>query len=312
MTDNVSDALRATCMKARIYTSAFGKTVTVKDVSREVERSKGAVIGAVKVTADKLAGADKHDKAVRAAQRFCVDALKDVSMPLANEDGWRLLPTSNFMPPAPLLKHLNEGKRMFDAALADYERDVDNILDRARLNLGELRVELPTKDELLSAYTLRTAFEELPSGVIPGLPEAANAKLQRIVQRKLEEAALVAREHTLERFVAPLKHFVSAMDKYDQYEKDQANWKEGDPKPTGIFRDSVVGNIKGLYETLASFNVLGDADITELGNMVASLASTEPDALRNHPAVRSAATQRAQAILGNLDSWLTPLSQAAE
>jgi hypothetical protein len=201
---------------------------------------------------------------------------------------------------------------MFDAAIAAYEQDADDILAQARTNLGTLDVALPSKQELISAYTLRSAFEELPSGVIPGLPEQANAKLQRIVQAKLEEAASVARTHTLERFVKPLEYFVEAMRKYDDYERAAATRQKGDPKGTGFFRDSVVTNIKGLYETLASFNVLGDADITELGNMVASLATTEPDALRDNADVRNAATKRAQEILGNLDSWLTPLSQAAE
>ena len=70
----------------------------------------------------------------------------------------------------------------------------------------------------------------------------------------------------------------------------------------------------GQFAALASFNVLGDPDIAELGNLVASLANENPDALRSHPEVRKAATARASEILGNLDSWLSPpaLQQAAE
>ena len=114
---SISDALRATCMKARIVTSAFGRTVTVKDASRRATQDAHAIDGAARVVANKLAGADEHDRRIRDAQRLAVTALHALSMPYSGEDGWRLLPTKNFMPPSTLLASLAKAQTAFNDAL---------------------------------------------------------------------------------------------------------------------------------------------------------------------------------------------------
>ena len=211
-------------MKARVYTSAFGVSVTVPDASREVERDNGAIKGAAKVLANRLAGADDHDQAVRKAQTFCKTALNALSMPYIDQaekqDSWRLLPTRNF---EPLLEQLVVGNRAFAAAVEAMRRDAPAILELAKGNLSDLgnSIKFPTPDELVSSYKLGWTFEELPKGVVPGVPEYARAKLQRSIDAMLEVAADKAREHTLRKFVGPLESLVGGIKRLDEYEEEK-------------------------------------------------------------------------------------------
>jgi hypothetical protein len=309
-TDSVSDALRASCMKARIYSSAFGLSVTVQDASREVERDAGAVRGAARVVANKLAGVDKLHKAVVAAQKYCADALYSRSMPYAGEDGWRLLPTKNFMQEGAgsLLADLGVGKKMFSDALEALEDGADELLAQARSNLGSLDVRLPGKQELVGSYSMRTAFEELPSGLIPGMPEGARQSLQRRVDKALEACATEAKEHVLKSFVRPLESLVSAVKRIEDYEDAKANWREGDPKPTvARFADSLITNIQDLHKNLGSLNVLDDEEIHQLNDMVSALVrEVQPNDMRVSDATRQHTGRKAQEVLDHLGGWLSP------
>ena len=309
--DSVSEALRASCMKARLYTSAFGLNVTVQDESRKVEHDAGAVRGAARVVANKLAGVDKLHKKVLEAQKFCTGALYARSMPYAGEDGWRLLPTANFMADGEgtLRDDLAKGKKMFHEALDALEAQADEMLAQARTNLGTLDVRLPTKEELVGKYTMKSAFEELPSGVIPGMPEGARQSLQRRVDKALEACAVKAREHVLRSFVRPLESLVGAVQRMEEHEDAKAAWKEGDPKPKEArFADSLVTNIQDLHKNLASLNVLGDEEIHQLNDMVGALVrNITPDDMKKSDAIRQAAGRKAQATLDHLNGWLAPV-----
>ena len=112
--------------------------MTVQDESRKVEHDAGAVRGAARVVANKLAGVDALHKTVLKAQKYCVDALYARSMPYAGEDGWRLLPTKNFMQEGPgsLLHDLGVGKKFFTDALDALESQADALLAQAEAILA--------------------------------------------------------------------------------------------------------------------------------------------------------------------------------
>jgi hypothetical protein len=218
-------------MKARIYTSAFGLSVTVADESRKVEHDAGAVRGAARVVANKLAGVDKLHKDVISAQRFCIEALQSMSMPYAGEDGWRLLPTKNFMNDQPngLLPTLSRGKAQFEAALKVLEVKADEVLDQAKRNLGALDVRLPGKQELLGSYAMRTAFEELPSWglfLAAGSDETVAAEACGPSIRSVRLRGARAYVKTIREAARGAGRRSKRMDDYDEA---KANWKEGQP-----------------------------------------------------------------------------------
>ena len=308
--DRVSDALRASCMKARIYTHAFGLSVTVKDESRKVEHDAGAVRGAARVVANKLAGVDALHKDVLKAQKYCIDALYWRSMPYAGEDGWRLLPTKNFMDDTEigLRAQLSIGKKMFQDALDVLEAKADDVLAQARSNLGSLDVKLPGKHELVGSYSLSERVRGVAERVHPRDTRRRARLLQRRVDKALEACAVEAREHVLRSFVKPLESLVSAVNRVEDYEDAKTNWREGDPKPTvARFADSLVTNIQDLHRNLDSLNVLDDPDIHELSDMVRALAANvTANDLRTSDGLRQATGRDAQKVLDHLGGWLAP------
>lgn len=308
MSDPILEAVRSTCILASVRFTTFGATRTDKSTSREVSQAKDAVDGAARVIVKLLAGADEHHRAIQAHQRGARDALFRNSMPFGSEDGWRLLPNANF---ERFLRDFAASKRAFDAAVAQLRADAADVIAKAKANIGHLNADLPSPDELVAAYTMDYDFRPVPDGSGFGLPPQAAQKLTRRLDARVAAAVTGAMNDTLSRFVQPLTAFVERMHAYDERVKAQAAGQE--VGRTGIFRDSVVNNIRDLYEVLESFNVVGDERLSELANMLASLTATEADQLREDDNLRRHAAGKASQVLSTLNDWLSPpMAQAAE
>ena len=304
-TNHIVEALRSTTTRARVISSALGLSRTDKQATKDVTVSTGAVSGAARVVVSRLAGADEHHKAFVAAQANARKVLFSMSMPYGDEDGWRILPNANF---EKFVREFGQAKRAYQSAYDALAANADDVLAAARINKGSLSVDVPTKDELLASYSLDFSLEDYPSGNFTGLPDAVATKLASRMQTRMEQAVEQATVDTLSRFVGPLEHFVDRMKAFSKREQEIANGAE--PTKHGIFRDTVVTNIKQLYDVLGAFNIAGDERLIELENSLASLAEVDPDVLRDNIQVRDAGIARASSVLANLNSWLRPPAQS--
>ncbi len=300
-TNPIVEALRSTTTRARVTSSALGLSRTDKQATKDVTASSGAVSGAARVVVSRLAGADEHHKAIVAAQANARKVLFSMSMPYGDEEGWRILPNANF---ERFVREFGTAKRTYQAAYDQLAANADDVLAAVRSNKGTLAIDVPTKDELLAAYSLDFSLEDYPVGNFTGLPDAVAAKLSSRMQTRMEQAVEQATIDTLSRFVGPLEHFVDRMKAFSKREQEIANGAE--PTKHGIFRDTVVTNIKQLYDVLDAFNIAGDERLLDLKNSLASLAEVDPDVLRDNVQVRDAGIDRASQVLANLNSWLRP------
>lgn len=301
----IVNAVQETCMLARVSFSTLGLTRTDRTASSDVVSAHGAVAGAARVVVSRLAGVEKHHKAIVSVQHEARKTLHGLSMPYGEESSWRLLPTRNF---ELLIKRLAGHKADYDNAVKALRDNADDIVAKARSNIGTLDVPVPTVDELVNAYSFQQDFQPVPDGsTLKGLPEAIQRRLASNIERKVAQAVELAQIDTLERFVDPLTNFVDRMTAYETRVQAQARGEE--IGKSGIFKNTVITNIKELFDVLGSFNVVGDERLTELGNKLASLAAVTPETLRDNEAVRQAATERAREVLGQLDGWLNPVPQ---
>jgi hypothetical protein len=305
-TNPIVEALRSTTTRARVTSSALGLSRTDKQATKDVTASSGAVSGAARVVVSRLAGADEHHKAIVAAQANARKVLFSMSMPYGDEEGWRILPNANF---ERFVREFGQAKRAYQAAYDQLAANADEVLEAVRTNKGTLSIDVPTKDELLAAYSLDFSLEDYPVGNFTGLPDAVATKLSSRMQTRMEQAVEQAALDTLSRFVGPLEHFVDRMKAFSKREQEIANGAE--PTKHGIFRDTVVTNIKHLYDVLGAFNIAGDERLLDLKNSLASLAEVDPDTLRDNIQVRDAGVDRASQVLANLNSWLRPPTQQA-
>jgi hypothetical protein len=293
MTNPIIEALKETTILACVSTRALGLERTDKAASQRAVTENSAVAKAARVQVNRLAGADDLHKTIVSIQNMAAQVLKANSQPFGEEDKWRLLPNVRF---EKFLQQMHPIKLDYDKAIDRLRNEAPAIIDAARANVGTFDVSLPSVEEMIGAYEMRTDFRPVPdSSNFRGLNENTINKLRERTDNQIANAVSIAQTDTLKRFVDPLERFIERMQAYDTREPG---------KKAGIFRDTVVTNIKELHEVLDSFNITGDERLTQLGNLLGSLVNTTPQELRDLPVIRQSATSRAQEVLSNLNDWL--------
>lgn len=304
MSKEIMDAVRETCMLVTIRKTALGMSRTDKAASQDVTRNNHAAAGTAKVVVNRLPGADAHHKAITAIQREATEIIDKHTMHF--NEGWRLLPNRRF---ETLIQELAAVKSKFDKAMTSLDQNAAHIVRAAHANKGSFDIDLPTETELINAYSMETEFQPVPAGDhFRGLPESTAKKLAARLDARIAENVSTAQNDILDRFRAPIRSFIERMKAFDDREREQATGKE--VGRVGVFRDTVVTNIRDLYNVLNSFNVTGDERLKELGELVKELAHANPEDLRKSATARDATVQRAKEIASNLDSWLTPVTSA--
>jgi hypothetical protein len=302
---DIQSAVRETCILAKVTTSSLGLSRTDKAASKRTSADNNAVEGAARVLVSRLAGADDVHKEITAAQRDAAAALKRRSMPY-DEDGWRILPNAKF---EEFLAELGQHKATFDAAMRKLEAEADAIIGKAMANKGDFDVEVPTRDELIGAYSLTNTFQPVPDGsTFKGLPPAVAEKLARAVEKRVAAAVEAAHVDTLKRLLAPLESFVERMHAYDKREQELAAGQ--DVGRHGIFRDTALTNVQEIVSMLEAFNITDDERLSQLKAMLDPFTrpTLTADRLRSDDKVRQALTGRAAKVVSNLNDWLSPTS----
>jgi hypothetical protein len=300
---DITSAVRETCVLAKITTSSLGLSRTDKAASKRASADNHAVDGAARVVVSRLAGADEVHKEITAAQRDAAAALKRLSMPY-DEDGWRILPNAKF---ETFLQELGRHKATFDAAMAKLNAEADAIIGKAMANKGDFDIEVPTRDELVGAYSLTNAFQPVPDGsTFKGLPPAVAEKLARAVEKRVAAAVEAAHVDTLKRLLSPLEYFVERMQSYDQREQELAAGKEVGRH--GVFRDTALTNVQEIVNMLEAFNITSDERLAQIKAMLDPFTrpTLTADRLRSDDKVRQALTGRAAKAVSNLNEWLSP------
>lgn len=296
--DEIGEAVRHTCMLVAVRMRALGLTRTDREASRQVEDNAQASRGAARVTVSRLPGADQFHKAMIKIQMETRAAVSAITMPYGNNEGWRLLPNVNW---DRLTTTVAQARQAHSAMLEKYKEALPDVLAQARANRGTLNVDIPTEEEIISGYSMEVEFRDIPEGNFKGMPESVSQKLKVHVGRQVAAAMEQAQRDTFERFLPHLTRFVERLELYDQREQAQAAGQDVGRK--GVFRDSLVENLKELVEVVDSFNVLGDERLVELKEKVGAII-VSPEKLRDSQPAREEAREKARSVLSTLEEWL--------
>lgn len=307
---SVADAVRESAMLARIRCKALGLTRTDKDASRRAVADHQSVEGAARVVVSRLPGVDDLHRRIVAAQNAARQALHDVSAPWDGDDGARLLPNARYLP---LLDTLGPIRTEFDAAMSELTHQADAIIAQAKANLGGFNVDVPTRDELIGAYSLEDLFQPVPdSSAFRSLPQEVQEKLARQLDAQVASAVDAANRDTLERLLKPTLHLAERLRAFAERERALANGEAVGRH--GVFRDSVLGNLQGLVRVLADLDVVGDARVASIRQLLQPLADERLTAerLREDARVRDAVAKRADTVAARLREWLDPVAQVQD
>lgn len=305
---DVLGALRETAMLAACRISRFGLERKDKTTSEEVRVQKGVAERGLRVTVNRLAGADEHHRAIVSLQEEIRDAFNRWTF-YWDEGGWRGLPTAAFND---MLREIAPRDAAFKARLLEYETALPEVMERARIGLGTANIELPAPEEIIAAYGVKLEFQPIPDRAsFRGLPQTTQAKLSEHLVTRAAKARTEAVQDVLGRVAPVLSRMVERLNAFDAR---QAKMAEGiDPGKEGIFRDSLVENVKDIAQVLPSFNVLGDPTLDAAIAQITALAGgLTPEKLRQDDALRAGVKQQAKDTLDMLAMYrgVTPCPYA--
>ena len=205
------------------------------------------------------------------------------------EGGVRILPVANF-------RTYMEGIRKLIAVAESEEtkffKDYPNWILEAERTHGKLfkKEQFPTPDELKSKFKIEIDVIPLPNiadwrvdldaGQVKALREEAERKMATVQADGITE--LYSRLQDL------LEH---------------ANKKLDDPE--GVFRDSLIGNIKQLVGLIGKLNVTGDKNLEAVRKETeAKFKDLVPETLRADPVARTKAAKDARAIMKKMSAYM--------
>lgn len=268
-----------------------------KKVTAEVNHAHGAKADAARVTkslVSKQALADilRISNAARAAHYAR-------TLPWA-DSGARILCNAGFAAYADELRKMEyEFRDAVDAFVSGYA----DYVDAARLELNGMFRE----DDYPPASSIRARFR-FERSIWP-MPAAADFRVDMIegeadriradIQRQFDAAMRAATREVFERINEKVGHMLEKLRAFVPH-----GGQKGD-KAEGVFRDSLVENVRDLVKLMPSLNVTGDAMLDDIAKRMESLCRFDADDLRRDKQARQDTADAAAGILADISDFLS-------
>lgn len=256
-----------------------------KKVTEEVETSHN-VQDAGRFNKQLLAGArEMHMAVIAAVQAWRVWHYEN-TLPWGN-DGWRLLPSSNFMA-------YTEGERKHrinvESALAKFYDNYDVIVEDAKRQLKTMfnADDYPSLHELKKKFAFSVDFMPLPKQGdfrLDELPADELARIEQQTQTRVQRALQDAIYDAWQKLFTHVQKISQTL-----HEKDK------------IFRNSLIENVRELIQILRKLNFVDDVDLNKMIAEVEKLIDVDPDDLRADEKLRKSVAEDADAIMKQMAS----------
>ena len=295
MAENISTLLSQVATIASVRAKALGMSRLDKDATRRAERDNNAKEGVARLSVSRLAGAEDKVKNI-------VSKHNDARLLVAeNTTAWgdrRLLPNSlleKVMTPWSVIK------REHDDLVEQFIVEAPALIQNAERNRGNFNVQIPTLEEIATAFDLSFNLEPVPdvstykSG---NLDKAVEKVLKERFEANIKAAYTEAQVDAVQRLAKPLENLVGKMQAYDERESAKAKGLSVDK--SGTFRDTIIGNIKDIADVFGEWNLTSDPIIARLDQQLSAFANIDADDLRNSEALRKDTAARAAKILDEI------------
>lgn len=299
----ISNALREVAMIAEVKTTALGLTRTDKRASAESAQAHRAHANAARVSVNRLAGADDLHRDITTLQEQIRTNLGAYTTAWGTS-GRRLLPNSNFEP------WIREHARIqgeFNNKVEILKAEAPALVAKAAAALGQFNVQPPSVQEIQEAYSVRYNLEPIPDGSqFNNLPKAAEDYLRAQFETNVSTAYQEAQLDALSRLSKPLEALVERLTAFEEREKKIA---AGEESKSGIFRDTLITNVQDIAQVFASFNLLGDENMTKLAKRLDIFMNIGADDLRKNAQLRDSASTQAKGLIDDLNDLLLPMKR---
>ena len=186
---------------------------------------------------------------------------------------------------------IDEYVKIYPQLVKDSETELNGLFDSG---------EYPHVSKVRSMFKISSGYWPVPDSghfVADIANEAADEARQSIIHDNSQRTA-DAINHLIARVEQTVKHFVDKLGAY-RTEID----KFGKEKIFGIFRDSLVENVRDMSVLVRKLNFTNDASIEQLGKHLDRLTVSSADFLRENAETRQNMVLEGQALLAKLDAF---------
>lgn len=240
--------------------------------SKKLVDGANAVDDAARVNKHLLASADEKLRKVTAQGNKLRDFIVAKTVPW-DDAGNRLLPNTVALQ---TVGDIEAMKSEFDQLVDEFVQEYPILRAQALHNLGDLGVDedYPQPDEIRDKFRVRVTYTPVPvnfgdvrTGMTPEQAAAWQSHFEQRVKDQVNDALADAWSRLRERL--------------EQY-SDRLTLRDGKDGPrVGIFRDSMVENLRETLDLLESLNVFGDQSLISTAKLVRDqIANRDPAQLR--------------------------------
>lgn len=214
------------------------------------------------------------------------------------DDGARILPAASYDQYADSMRDLRAD---FDAAVADFISAYPAFVADARQRLAGMfsADDYPAPDAIAAKFAFATRVLPMPDArdFRVDVGDAAAAAIRDDIERATREALAGAQRDCFQRVADVVGHMADKLAAYKPAARD------GD-RVEGIFRDSLIANVRDLADALPALNITGDSTLSAIADRMARLCDADADTLRQSDTLRAETAARAAAILSDVESYL--------
>lgn len=189
----------------------------------------------------------------------------------------------------------------FDAAVSKFLGEYPGYVAAAGARLGTMfdPSDYPTADELKAKYNMELVVMPVPTGddFRVAMSEHQASRIRAQIEARVEEAQRNAVADVYRRITEALERMVNRLSNYQPAEQT------GD-RAIGIFRDSLVDNVRDLIEVLPSLNITGDPVLAAMASRLRPLVEFKAETLREDAGKRRDVAHEAQKILDTLSDFI--------
>lgn len=214
------------------------------------------------------------------------------------DDGARILSAAGFDSYCQEMRKIREE---WQAAVAEFVANYPAYIAAAESELGKLYnpLDYPDPADVARLFDFRNRFNPVPaaSDFRVDMSEAQAANIRAEIQAASEESLKYAMADVWQRIA---EHVGTMAGKLAAYKP-----ASGNDKATGIFRDSLVENVRELVDLLPSLNLTGDSKLAAIADrMRRDLCGSDAKQLRESDSIRSNVAQAAESILADVSAYM--------
>lgn len=210
------------------------------------------------------------------------------------DGGLRVLPTTTFLEHSEHIgKLLREREGVIEAVAEVYPQHKADAKGR----LGDLYDPTMWPDDIRAEFTQSVRHLPIPSGADfrADMDPDDVARLREEIEGTVNEQLAAAMASIRTRTGVALNRFIERVQSYKVTATDTG------VKTTGIFRDTVMDDMRSLVDVIAKLNLTGDPEVTEIERVLRhNILAYSPDTLRADPRVRAKVVADAKELASTL------------